>query len=528
MEFRADLVDGISGPAAAGAAAVKAEAAALRDLAAATTAAERKGGELPRADPTVGAAAPKRGRGRPRKSKEAPAEDSTTGALPAVAKKGFIEGHEDAGGESPWAKWATGAGDAAKASKGVGDATLKAGDAGAKGAKGTELGLSRVTGAAGGAIAAMVGVAAASAGIGGLGDLTKLAIGWRGMAQLQTISMRATMDTRRLFQGLDSSPLVRAAFNLEKNLSQSTVTGKALSGVLQRGFSGAFAVAERLEPVLSGAFQLGVLGALQLEGALLRTEIAAAPLIVAFEDFAESEAGAAVSAGAVSAAISTIGGVVAIATIPLRDMIKQLQLLSAFKKVWDSDGKDVAGVAKALGLAAPTTAAGAPAPAGGSKPQADGSARTSGHATGKDLGAGIVAGMADQEAAVRAGGGRLADAANQGARTKAEAHSPSEMTKRLGRDLGDGSIVGMDSKRDEVQAAAERSLVPDVSGGRGGGAAVTASASPTAGPASVTLHFYFPALTSGRPDDIKAAASEFHAGVRTLAMQLGLPVPVIR
>lgn len=522
MEFRADLRDGISGPAAAGAAALRTEAQAARDLLDSLKKVE--GAPRGEAPATKEDAAPpaKRGRGRPKKAK--PAEE----AAPAAddGRAAFSGNHED-GGESPWLK-------AAKAANDAGAAGKKAGDLGATGAKEQESALLKVGGAATGALGALLKMGAAAAGVGGAAELTKLALGWKGVASLQMISQRASWDMRRSMMGIDAAPVIRAASRLEQNLSLSTITGRALSDILKRGFGTAFDAVEKFEPVLSGAFQLGVLGALKLEGSLLKIQIAAAPLTVAIEQLMESEAGMAVSSAAGAAGLALIGPAIDGLLTPVTIAAKTFALLGkginealALKREWDenSGGQIKTKLKQDLGIESSDEAAERIQKQSRADFEKNQAARPAGKGTGSDLGDGIVEGMRDKEAEVRAGGARLGNVANQGARDAVGAHSPADATIDLGRDLGDGSIVGMDSKRDEVQAAAERSLVPKVGGARaGGGAPAAADAATGSGP--MIFNFNFPGITSGKPEDLqKAARDGFGPGLRQLAVMIGLPIP---
>jgi len=331
---------------------------------------------------------------------------------------------------------------------------------------------------------------AAYAGLNSLGDLTKMAIGWRTMGQLQLVSYRATMDLRRAVAGVDAQPLVRAAERLEKNLSKSTVTGNALSGILTRGFDGAFRVVEKLEPMAEAFFQGALIGALELELGILKLEERFAPLVVAVENWVTSEDGMQTAAYAGAAALAAVGVSAAIATAPVLataaafvSVGNAIRAAIDLKKQWD--GAAVWKKVKADATDATLGMMGMGNGQGGRDQDAQDRGRAAfeanqarfataraasdGRSTGNDIGQGIVKGLDETASDVKAAGGRAADAAIQGARTKAEAHSPAESTARLGRDLDAGVVKGLGQGADAVQAAGEKALVPDVSGSGGGG-----------------------------------------------------------
>lgn len=379
---------------------------------------------------------------------------------------------------------------------------------------------------------------AALAGIGSLGALTQMAIGWRNLGALQMIGMRATQDVRRLMMGTDSAPLVRAASMLEKNLRTSSVTGSALSGILQRGFGAVFGMLERGEPLIQGVFEGMVIGALSAEIALLRARVALAPLTVAIEDWLGSEdamqtaayAGAAglaaiaIAAAAAAAEVALVGAAFTAVGNAIRQAV-------ALYREWDSAavGKSFytegsAGADKAYGVHGIGQEEAASTHAKFVASQA--AAASGGAGTGKALADGMAAGMASGEGAVAAGAAKLVTVAEKSARRAADAHSPSvRFRKGVGKDMGTGTAAGIDDQAPAVQAAADRSLVPDqpsVAGAVGGGGGAGARGGPIQFTYSPTYNF-----NGGTPSrsDVEAAGKQgFHDGLRALTLALGLPL----
>ncbi len=375
---------------------------------------------------------------------------------------------------------------------------------------------------------------AALAGIGGAAELTKIAIGWRGAAQLQMLSYKATMDLRRAVAGVDPQPLVRGFAALEKNISKSTVTGDALSGILTRGFNGLFSLFEKGEPLIERAFQGMVLGALEVEDAWLDLRLAAQPLTKAIGDLLGSKVGMQGAADAGSAAFRVLAGTIEFTASALNKVVAAYRWLderarrssmseeernrldNADRAAEEQAARDKATSARGREEVY-TSVNGAKATLTEVKPEQD----AEGHfvETGKALGNGIVKGLDDTMAAVKAAGGRAADAANRGAKEKAEIHSPSALTRReVGRQLGAGVELGVDDMAPDIQAAAARSLVPDVGAGAGGGSG-GAPMSFTIGPIYITSN-------GQRPEDVREAARDgVHEAFRELCIRLGRPVP---
>ncbi|MFT3773014.1 MAG: hypothetical protein QM820_47125 [Minicystis sp.] len=109
--------------------------------------------------------------------------------------------------------------------------------------------------------------------------------------------------------------------------------------------------------------------------------------------------------------------------------------------------------------------------------------------------------MGASEAAVKAAGGKLADAATQGVRDKAQIKSPSRVMRRDGRYMGEGVEEGIDDSAPHVQAAAERSLVPQLPSAPKGSPSAARSA------ASITMHNVFQ-IMGGNKEETKQAVLE--------------------
>lgn len=77
---------------------------------------------------------------------------------------------------------------------------------------------------------------------------------------------------------------------------------------------------------------------------------------------------------------------------------------------------------------------------------------------GRNLALGSIAGLAGQSAGVQAAAMRLIAQAEAAANARAEINSPSRVFARIGGNLVDGLIVGLDSKKDKVKQAASDML----------------------------------------------------------------------
>lgn len=517
MEFKVDIVGDTSG-ADKGAAALRAEAAAARS---ATEELEK----LQKAHRESGAPAPKPA------APAAPTAPPPQPKAPDYKAGSFSEGHEDNFKPSPWAQEAAGAKAAAQAAKGVADEQTKGGKESAKAGAASKISTGEmVTGAKSAAVGladlvkGVVAYEAGLAGIHGLSDLGQLAVGWRGMAALQMTSYRAQMDVRRLVQGTDSTPLLRATAALEKNLSKSTVTGDALSGILTRGFNAGFQAIEKLEPAVSAVFQGMVLGGLEVEIAWQNIQAALAPVTVAFEDATKDVDGMGIAADRASGGFKAIAGAAestASALATAYGWWKKIDWTGA-----PSWARPDSSMTKPPEGPAPTPG---PAPAGlevyssvnGAKPVLD---QGEAQAAGKTIPDGMVKGMDDGAAAVRDAGKRLGTEGVAGAREGADAHSPSKATERLGDDMIDGAVNRLDGGAPDVARAAERAFTPPAATGATSGAVASPSSSASGVTiASVTVG---PFTFEGTPRDLQAdVEAAVRKGIRAALIKLGIPIP---
>lgn len=423
-----------------------------------------------------------------------------------------------------------------------------AGGAGGKGAgkeKGEAANASKMLadakkemGAASGMLKAAAAAAVAYAGVTGAASLTQIAIGYQGVARLQAISYRASLDVRRLFTGVDSSPLVRAVDRLEQNLQKSTVTGNALSGLLTRGFNGFFSLIERAEPYFSAMAQGAVLAGLYVEQAMLRARLALMPYTDALGDMIEEQDALELAAYAGGVALAGLGIAAAVAAAPFLALAGAVAAIAAavrevvkITKEWDggSFGRLKNKFSQDLGLVTAEEAEKAAQmrargnyerseaqrqkPAGGAAPEVPAQGAV---AAGKALGDGLVKGMGATEAAVKAAGGRLAAAADQGVREKAQIHSPSRLFEGRASQMGQGAVRGFERSEPDVQRAAEQSLVPDLRGVVGGGLAAGGSGAPSV---QLSITAQFPNVRSGAQDDLRAALEELVPFATALAVR---------
>jgi hypothetical protein len=384
-----------------------------------------------------------------------------------------------------------------------------------------------------GAWSTALGFAGAAAGVAGVASLAGMAIGYKGMARLQALSYRASLDLRGLFRGVDASPLLRAVTKLESNLKTNTVTGAALSGLLTRGFNGFFSLLEKAEPYVTAFGQGMLLAGLYAENGILRARLALAPYMGAILGVVSSTtllktaavggglaiavaAGYAAAAAAPFLALAGAVGAVAAALEQASKLAKEWdessssQIWAKFKQdigVTSSEDAEKAILAKAQANAAknaprPGPAAGPALAAAGAAP---GPALAAGASTGKALAAGVVVGMQAGTPDVKAAGAALAAAADAGVKEKAEIHSPSRLFKRRAGQMGEGAEEGFAAAAPGVQEAAARALVP---GGPSGGGGAPVGGSSAGGGLSVLVtigQVVFPNVRGGRPEDIRGA-----------------------
>jgi hypothetical protein len=403
-----------------------------------------------------------------------------------------------------------------------------------------------------------IGKAALGAiGTAGALELTKLALGLRGMAQLQAITARTGLQVRRLFAGVDSMPAIRAADRFFQIFDQRTVSGKAIASTLTGMFNGIFAGVEKAEPYVSAFFKGMLIGALNVQTAWFQLRLALLPVTDAIEDAVgplasiESAAdmgkvafvGLGVAAAVAAAPIVAIGAAVMAvskAFEQLQKLVKEIEgaggAMGALRdiakynmtsglsqgskdKMSQDEGRrafDEAQARFARERADKAKAAGAPAvPTGDPK-----AAEASGSATGQAFAQGVVKGVDTGAAAASDAGKRIATAVDQGVRAGGQIHSPSAVTRETAKNFALGAAQGIDDGAGVVQAAADRSLVPQGSGGsagaaRGGG-----------GPTQITVTHLWPAgsLASQRSDIEAAAEAGTWKALRAAGLQLGVSV----
>lgn len=390
-------------------------------------------------------------------------------------------------------------------------------------------GLAGVTAKFGGAVSAAVAAAAAATALAsaGVAALTPLALGWRGMAQLQFITFRTTFMLRRLFSGVDPSPVVRAYDRLTRGLDKTTVTGRILSGILTRGFNGFFSLIERAQPYVT-SFGQGVLyGMLKVEAAFIRVRIAMLPYTDALEDLLgdQDRVGDAFDAGAALAeyfgtglAVAAVGAsFLAKALGFVVDRFKDISKLpsNVLKLLEKLSGQetDVGRGDRGKGFRADNEASRQVALA---VPDAA-SASAQSQPLGMAMADGMVAGIRAKLAELTAAGEAMPHAVNTGVRKGGQIHSPSGLTRESAHRMGDGVVVGMRDKKSAIDLEASKSLVPTLDArrsftlpARGGAASVQVS---------VELNF---SGAHDAPEDIgRIVRREVTIAVNDALMQMG-------
>ena len=464
--------------------------------------------------------------------------------------------------KSPWEHFA-GAGGKGRAQAlldgGGGASSASSIEKATKASAGLKGGLGQAAAAGSMAKTAVMGLAAA-AGVAGGASLFKLAMGWTGMAKLQAITARAGINMRLLFKGVDATPVLRAADRLSQNLSKSTVTGNALSGILTRGFNGFFSLLEKGEPYLTAMGQGALIAGLYIENGFLRGRMALYPFTTALADTVSAEDALEVASAAGGIALVALAGYAASTALAFAPLVAAVTAVSAaiqqfskLKGVWDENSfgsmqkqwwrttgqlsdadeeKRIQANAAANAPRDPREEAAARARRAAWNKEnglADpGESALAGQTSGKALGDGLLKGMSDSEAAVKAAGGKLADAANQGVRDKAQIRSPSRVMRQNGRYEGQGVALGIYDEAGNVQRAAESSLVPDLGGASGARLNIGGGAAGGIVIQSVKVDAHFPNMVSGKPSDLVAALLDAapqlaQAIFRELSDALGIP-----
>jgi hypothetical protein len=381
----------------------------------------------------------------------------------------------------------------------------------------------------------------AALGVAGAGSLAKLALGYKGVMQLQGVSYRLGLSFRSLFSGVNPAPVIRAASAFAEQFKKTSVLGHALEGLFTRSFGSLFAGVEKATPYAVAFVQGLTLGFLYVENAILRVQLALIPYKseIDFAIGATSGLETAAQLGGIALAALAVSATVAAAPFlpyaaAIGAVVAALHQLNALQKEWDDNsGSQIWSKLKNdVGITSDADFAKEQRKRQGISTGADAEAIQSkavpaAVANGKQIAAGLAKGMDAGAADVTAAGGRLAGAADAGIRTKAKIHSPSRMTEETAGYMGDGAVVGLDKSGPRVQAAAERNLVPDVAG-MGGGAGGGRGAG---GGASITLQINSPlvqvnvARGQAADDAIMATAPRLLDEVmRLLALQLGVPI----
>lgn len=382
---------------------------------------------------------------------------------------------------------------------------------------------------------------------GGL-ELTKLALGQRGMAMLSMLEMKAQLQLRQLFKGIDPSPVIRGAARFLQIFDKASVTGAALSGIFTRTFTALFGGAERAGDLAHTVFQGMVLGALTFEDAILEARIALYPFTSALEDAIGPGDDFQAAAYLGEAAVAALGVAAVSAAIPIvaiagafKSASIALEQLNKLRKEWDSGsaGLIIGKLKSDLGIG----------PKGDPAAEADARARASFAAqqrrNGEDVGgippapppllqrppetaeAGRAGGkaFADGVAAGARAGTPLADAAGQllgkaldaGYRAATETHSPSRVAYRSAEHYPEGVVNAVEDGQGDVRRAMD-GVGPGSMSKSGGGAG--------GGPVQVTVIHQWPAgvASSARPALEAAADRGTLLGIRAACQALGVSV----
>ncbi|MGK3961321.1 hypothetical protein WMF01_12140 [Sorangium sp. So ce1667] len=325
------------------------------------------------------------------------------------------------------------------------------------------LGMVKTGALAAAASVALIGAFALKSGSDFLQFGTRMALGPIGLERMQMASQKAQLNLRRLFLGIDTTPLVRAANRYADFFNKSNVSGQMLSKAFNRGFGSLFSLIEKAGPYVEN-FALGVIyGGLLIEGAWLKAQIPLAPLIVKLEklvgnvDWMEVAfaAGTAAAIGLAAGAV-LVGASMLFAASPVIILGAAIYVaIGAVSSLIDWF-KGLVGA----GDEAATAATGV-ADRFRSVASSLGGAKGAANDNGKAIGDGLVSGMLSKVAEVTSAGAALAKAADAGVRTEAQIRSPSrKMTANAGF-MVDGAVIGFERGAPRVQEAAARALVPD-------------------------------------------------------------------
>lgn len=359
---------------------------------------------------------------------------------------------------------------------------------------------------------AAMGALGAAAGL----ELSKLALGYRGMAMLQAVTQRAGLQIRQLFAGVDPKPVVRAFDTLTNQIfNKAGPAGKALSSIFDHMFNGLFSSVEKAEPYIQAFFEGAIVGALKMETAYYELRLAALPLTDALADLIGPVDGIATAAAGGEIALYALGVAAAAAVAPFAPLlititavVKALEQFAKLQKEikgaggWGDAAKDIGrhfiegtgkegeearlargraaydqaenerrlkakGAAGGDGSGAPTEAPGGAAASG-----------ASGQATGKAYADGLAKGVAAGAPAAAAAGGAAAQGVDTAARGALKIKSPSKVGEDTGEEYPAGFTRGVDKGAPDAQDAMVRAVTPK--GGAGAGAASSAAFPPEA------------------------------------------------
>lgn len=163
------------------------------------------------------------------------------------------------------------------------------------------------------------------------------------------------------------------------------------------------------------------------------------------EQFTQAGANAAESFGTAFEESLVIDG-----TGPVEEAASKMEMVSKFKHSGDLNGRAaVDGLSSALKQYSKKAAEFAEKAVNEIKNKKS-SGHSAAYSTGKAIGDGLVSGLSSCEASVVAICNRIIDKINEMLRKKAEVKSPSRMTMRIGRYIGEGLAVGLDQMRSEV------------------------------------------------------------------------------
>jgi hypothetical protein len=348
---------------------------------------------------------------------------------------------------------------------------------------------------------AIITTAAAVAGT-ALTFAAPLALGYRGVAQIQRLTYQAQLNMRRLFVGVDSRPVVRAYDKLLQILNPRGFMGGVLSGIFTRTFNGLFSLLEKAQPYVTAFAEGAVYGFLVVENAVLKARIAILPFSTALEDLIGDQEGldVAFKVGAVAIGFLATGAALAASAF--------VALSEAFLLAWKAWGKVKDFGAGVIDAAVSLVVSDATRQ------------KDDGKASGTAFADGVIAGMKSKEAAVKAGGVALGKAPVAGFNEANQIKSPSRLMRRQARFLGAGAEQGIQDSAAGVQRAAERALVPQLpqggAGSSGGGGAAPIQIGP----------FYFGDIGAGADVGAieRACEDAIRRSVENIAIALGRPV----